>query len=279
MNKRPIVILIIVAMLLLSTVSIALAVTYGEPDGDGHPYVGLAFFYDKDDVYLWRCSGTLIAPKVFVTAGHCTFGTEKAVVLFDPDLEDIVYVEEDDQGYIFGEYGKHKYYEGLTYAHPDYNDYWTDFPNTHDVGVIEFQKPFNLKSYGALPELGALDQAAEMYHKKDIIIRTVGFGDQSVVPYYQSDKIRYTSTSNLVNLNSANNDGYNLQTSNNPSIVHGQGGACFGDSGGPLFYPEDSNVMVGIVSFGMNWNCKGEDWSYRTDISTTQDFINSFLSK
>jgi hypothetical protein len=279
MNKKTAVILTIVVMLVLSTVSVVLAVTYGVPDEEGHPYVGLVFFYDDNNEYMWRCSGTLIDPRVFVTAGHCTFGTAKAVVLFDPDLEDIVYVEDGDQGYIFGEYGKHKYYLGLTYAHPEYNDYWTDFPNTHDVGVVVLQKPANLDSYGALPELGTIDQAARMYHKKDIIIRTVGYGVQSVKPYDQSQKIRYTSTSNLVNLKSANNAGYNIQTSNNPSLVHGKGGACFGDSGGPLFYPEDSNVMVAVVSFGMNWNCKGEDWSFRADIATTQDFINSFLSK
>ena len=279
MNKKTAVILTIVVMLVLSTVSVALAVTYGVPDEEGHPYVGLVFFYDDNNEYMWRCSGTLIDPRVFVTAGHCTFGTAKAVVLFDPDLEDIVYVEDGNQGYIFGEYGKHKYYLGLTYAHPEYNDYWTDFPNTHDVGVVVLQKPANLDSYGALPELGTIDQAARMYHKKDIIIRTVGYGVQSVKPYDQSQKIRYTSTSNLVNLKSANNAGYNIQTSNNPSLVNGKGGACFGDSGGPLFYPEDSNVMVAVVSFGMNWNCKGEDWSFRADIATTQDFINSFLSK
>lgn len=279
MNKKTAVILTIVVMLVLSTVSVALAVTYGVPDEEGHPYVGLVFFYNDNNEYMWRCSGTLIDPRVFVTAGHCTFGTAKAVVLFDPDLEDIVYVEDGNQGYIFGEYGKHKYYLGLTYAHPEYNDYWTDFPNTHDVGVVVLQKPANLDSYGALPELGTIDQAARMYHKKDIIIRTVGYGVQSVKPYDQSQKIRYTSTSNLVNLKSANNAGYNIQTSNNPSLVNGKGGACFGDSGGPLFYPEDSNVMVAVVSFGMNWNCKGEDWSFRADIATTQDFINSFLSK
>jgi hypothetical protein len=197
--------------------------------------------------------------------------------LFDPDLEDIVYVEEGDQGYIFGDYGTHDSYVGNTYAHPEYNDYWTDFPNTHDVGVVVLEASVDMDTYGALPELGALDQAAKMYRKKDIIIRTVGYGVQSVKPYDQSEKIRYTSTSNLVNLKSHNNAGYNIQTSNNPSVVHGKGGACFGDSGGPLFYPEDSNVMVAVVSFGMNWNCKGSDWSYRADIATTQDFINSFL--
>src|SRR5215211_3907990 len=36
-----------------------------------HPFVGLAVFYDADGEFLWRCSGSLISPTVFLTAGHC----------------------------------------------------------------------------------------------------------------------------------------------------------------------------------------------------------------
>jgi secreted trypsin-like serine protease len=89
--------------------------------------------------------------------------------------------------------------------------------------------------------------------------------------------VRYTSTSTIINLVSNNNGGYNMQTSNNASEVRGKGGSCFGDSGGPVFYPEDSNVVVGIVSFGMNGNCMGTDWAFRTDIDLTQKFVNGFL--
>ena len=42
------------------------AITNGVPDGDAHPYVGVASSGD------WFCSGTLLSPTVFLTAGHCT---------------------------------------------------------------------------------------------------------------------------------------------------------------------------------------------------------------
>src|SRR5215218_4483119 len=52
------------------------AITFGQPDGNLHPNVG-ALLADWDpespglDIY---CSGTLIAPAVFLTASHCTQG-------------------------------------------------------------------------------------------------------------------------------------------------------------------------------------------------------------
>ena len=41
------------------------AIINGEPDGNDHPYVGMTF----NDEFV--CSGTLISPTVFLTAGHC----------------------------------------------------------------------------------------------------------------------------------------------------------------------------------------------------------------
>jgi hypothetical protein len=37
-----------------------------------HPFVGLVVFYDADGEFLGRCSGSLLTPIVFLTAGHCT---------------------------------------------------------------------------------------------------------------------------------------------------------------------------------------------------------------
>jgi hypothetical protein len=271
MRRRVMLAIVIVLALVASAAGIAYAITYGEPDGDGHPYVGLVLFYDEEGEYMWRCSGTLLAPKVFMTAGHCTFGTTSARVLFDSDLSQLEYP--------YPDCGPYHCVEGTPYAHPSYDDYWSQFPNTYDVGVVILDKQVRLDEYGELPALGVLDGLAIERGHQDLVFRTVGYGVQSVKPEEQADRVRYTSTSLLVNLGSALTDGYNLHTSNNPGEGHDtSGGSCSGDSGGPVLYPEDGNVVVAIVSFGMNWNCKGADWAYRTDISTTQDFVNGFLS-
>jgi hypothetical protein len=63
----------------------ASAITSGQPDGGEHGYVGEFIFFDPDatdprfdDPGAWfSCSGTLLDATVVVTAGHCTYGSER----------------------------------------------------------------------------------------------------------------------------------------------------------------------------------------------------------
>src|SRR6201989_1210249 len=77
------VLLLSVGTLLLVLVS-ADAVTYGSPDGNGHPNVGGLVYPQvfSDGTWLY-CSGTLISPTVFLTAAHCDIG-DSVGVTFDP---------------------------------------------------------------------------------------------------------------------------------------------------------------------------------------------------
>ena len=66
----------------------AAAITIGDLDGNGHPYVGLMVAQDAKGNPLWRCSGTLISARVFVTAGHCTESPAvRAEIWFQADVE------------------------------------------------------------------------------------------------------------------------------------------------------------------------------------------------
>ena len=69
--KKVIIALILTLTLLLGVVGVVSAITDGEPDNGGHPYVGIVAIF-SDEGYEWRCSGTLISPTIFLTAGHCT---------------------------------------------------------------------------------------------------------------------------------------------------------------------------------------------------------------
>ena len=65
----------------LVTVSTAAAVTGGGVDGDAHPYVGALVVNGSVE-----CSGVLVAPTVFVTAGHCGADGTRVSVSFDSNL-------------------------------------------------------------------------------------------------------------------------------------------------------------------------------------------------
>jgi secreted trypsin-like serine protease len=64
---------------------------------------------------------------------------------------------------------------------------------------------------------------------------------------------------------------FNLKTTANPS--QGKGGSCNGDSGGPVLV-EGTNIIAAVVSFGMNPQCKGQDYSYRLDRTPVLNWIN-----
>ncbi|MGH3073102.1 MAG: trypsin-like serine protease [Gaiellaceae bacterium] len=66
----------------LTVVTTAFAVTGSTPDGDAHPYVG-ALVVDG----AVQCSGVLIAPAVFATAGHCGADGSRVAVAFASQLD------------------------------------------------------------------------------------------------------------------------------------------------------------------------------------------------
>jgi hypothetical protein len=268
---------------LLVLVAPAGAVKYGQPDGTAHPYVGLVVF-SEDGVPLWGCSGTLLSATKFLTAGHCTgvdaasgARPDHAEVWFDPG-----YPNEIPYGAGFPAPGPNPC-AGVT-GYPCSGDVggtpvtspgWTGTftpPNTHDLGVVLLDSPFSVPQYAELPPVGLLDGVASKRGQQDVEFTIVGYGLQSVKPVVQDQRTRMRGTVSLVTLSSAFTDGWNVRVSDNPGQGHGgSGGACFGDSGGPLL---QGNTIVGVNSFGLNKNCSGSSYFYRVDTQPAQDFIN-----
>jgi V8-like Glu-specific endopeptidase len=88
MPKRMLPIAVSLLLLVAAAAVRIAAVTDGELDGNRHPYVGLMVAQAADGTPLWRCSGTLLSPTIFLTAGHCTEAPAAHVeIWFDADVE------------------------------------------------------------------------------------------------------------------------------------------------------------------------------------------------
>jgi V8-like Glu-specific endopeptidase len=217
----------------------------------------------------WRCSGTLLSPTVMLTAGHCTFGTSGGRVWFEADVEAGI----PGNGYPFG--GGTSIEFDQIFTHPDYVD--SAF-FLHDVGVVILSEPVNLAEYGTLADIGLLDELSTRRGKQEQSFTVVGYGLQSVVPTLQADRVRYQGEVKLIDVKGTFGipAGVSASFTANPGKGNGQGGTCFGDSGGPIFHG-DSNIVAAVTSYGINANCAGTGGGYRVDTVDDQAFINSFL--
>lgn len=262
--RRSLSLLIGILGTLALTGALVRAITGNFVDDFEHPFVGLAVFYDAEGEFSHRCSGSLLSPSVFLTAGHCVEGVTSARVYFQQDagahFDPALGIDP-----VTG-YPESCLTQPCTTSDELYNfGFPAGFPDTRDIGLIVLDEPITLTEYGALAAAGSLDPLATRRGRQEITFTVSGYGLSYTNPHVTvSFRERLMASSRLVNLTSALTDGFNVQTSNNPGIG---GGTCFGDSGGPVFYGGfSSNAIVGVTSFGLSSNvCAGVDFAYRTD--------------
>ena len=233
----------------LAFVAPAAAVTNGSADGNGHPNVGGLV---ADQVYpdgLWiYCSGTLVSPTVFVTAAHC-FEAERVRVTFDP-----AYVDGD------------KTYSGTFYADPLYNQSSSD---PHDLAVVVFDKAVKGITPARLPAADSLSRLSGSQR-----FTSVGYGAYEVTSgpgghEYLYDDVRGVATGTLNTTTKAW-----LKISMNPS--HGDGGTCYGDSGGPNFLGT-TDILAATTITGDSV-CRSTNVDYRLDTAAARAFLGQFVT-
>lgn len=248
-----------------------------------HPYVGLVAFYDSNDQFMWRCSGSLLTPTVFLTAGHCT----------DQDAaESPAYARvwfEQDAGANYDPATQHDPVTGYpdscvdpslcATAHTLYDygfDEFAGFPNTHDVGVAILDTPISLPEYGALASPGFLDPLLTQRGRQDATFTVSGYGVSRTLEHNPSKdvsfRIRLMAETKLVNLTSANNGGFNIQLSSAPA--KDRGGTCFGDSGGPNFIGTSDTIAA--ITISGDSACVATNVDLRLDTQSAQDFLAQF---
>ena len=225
------------------------AITNGSPDGNGHPNVGglVADQAYSDGTWIY-CSGTLISPTVFLTAAHCE-ETERVRVTFDSD-----YVDGDTT------------YSGTFHADPLYNQSQSD---PHDIAVVVLDKAVKGIAPAALPRAGSLSSLPA-----NQLFTSVGYGAYEVTSgpgghQFLYNDVRMVATGTLNTVTKAW-----LKISMNPSA--GNGGTCYGDSGGPNFLGT-SNVIAATTITGDSV-CRSTNVDYRLDTASARQFLGQYVA-
>ena len=268
----------------------ASAITGGAPDGNGHPNVGIIFFYDQADHLRYRCTATLVTPTVLLTAAHCTAGTAgKTIVNFDttfaesapsgaPTAPDVAADGSSQTGYTqsgtFKDGRGRTWVAGTPHAHPQYSDF-TDLKNWNDVGVVVLDTAVTSVSPTPIAPRNYLDTfpRSGLAHT---LFTIVGYGTE--VRKADSGPQKPTPMSYPLIRRVAQAPGQKLtpqilQVNGNPADTRGTGGSCFGDSGGPTF---KNGYQVTVTSYGYTDNCRYLDGLQRVDIPVVQDWLATY---
>jgi len=262
---RKVLLVLLVSLVLLGVVAAqAQAVTNGEPDGNRHPYVGIAIQFIPDQPgFVTVCSGAAISATQFLTASHC----------FDPSRPVYVSYKSGPPLSLAKDFT-----EGVFYRNPG----WClgcgpGLPgfDTHDVAVIVLNKKVNPGGFAALPKAGLVD-TLPMGTPVDL----VGYGVQGFVrgggqPEQVFLFTRYYAPSQLVASENVQSVEF-IKLTANPS--QGTGGTCFGDSGGPDLLG-GTNTRLAVNSYVTNGNCAGVTYSNRVDLPEVLAFIASIPSR
>lgn len=231
------------------------AITFGKPDGNGHPEVGALLAEKAYSDGTWvQCSGTLISSTVLLTAAHCQDGRDRMAVTFEP-----VYVA-----------GRSKVHWGSYHADPDYNQTQSD---PQDIAVVVFDKPVRGITPAALPSLDSLSDLSGSQ-----TFTSVGYGAQSVTngpggKRLSYEDVRWFSSGTLNSINPAW-----LRISQNPST--GNSGTCYGDSGGPNFLgsgDSETDIVAATTITGDMW-CRSTNVTYRLDTESARDFLAGYVT-
>lgn len=217
-----------VSLLAVTSEQSATAVTYGntvENPPVEYPEVVPVWFSGG------MCSGTLIEQQVVLTAAHCVYGQSGPfqISVGGRTLSSGTRID-----------------VNATWYHPRYDEEFAE----NDVGLLHLTKPAGVAQVATLPRSRTAP--------KPPTFTLVGWGlDQNGRSTGNLTKLR------LDNYESLTKKSYDFLYNSKTMIGAGRffrsellfGGACRGDSGGPLFKGSRSHEVIGITSWGSAKGC------------------------
>jgi secreted trypsin-like serine protease len=256
--RRSLVPLLLSLGLLLGATAPALAISYGELDTQNqYSNVG-ALLVETDEGLFVTCSGTLIAPDIFLTAAHCVDDGAEMWVSFDPALEEPVTRQNSDT-----------LFSGIAHAHPDFACCGSN--DTFDIAVIVLDQEVKGIAPAQLPTLNLLGEMTTAELQSATFV-AVGYGTVRETRKGAHQPLFFDADRRFAEQTANSLSGAWFTLSMNQAT--GSGGTCYGDSGGPHFL---GDVVVSLTVTGDVW-CKSTDKTYRLDTAVARDFLDEFVT-
>lgn len=258
-----------IGVLSLFVPTVAHAIVYGEETEVGE-YANVGSFvmlYDPGTggaTYpVQLCTGTLISPTVVLSAAHCLQRDElPAAYLGDPwfTLDPVI----DADGNWTVDPGVTRL-EGVAHPHPQYA---AGHNYQYDVGVFVLDIAVTGVAPATLARVGDLNDRA----MRGARFTAVGYGivretNKKSSQSFRPPQRRMKASQTLL----TTNRDFAFFSMN---LATGNGGTCYGDSGGPHFAANGD--IVSITTTG-DIPCKASDKSFRVDTWTAQDFLRTYL--
>jgi hypothetical protein len=229
-------------------------ISNGQPTGSAYGGVGVLLIdQGADRTINFVCSGSLISPTVFLTAGHCILGP--GTDYYISFLPDVIPLPPASQ---------------LIKASTAFS------ASNTDVGavILPAGSTTGIPVYD-LPSLGLIDALKKggVLARETAIV--VGYGVSSLHrgPLTSGlDGVRKFAETKVLSIK-----GQFLEIAD----AHGrsdQGGTCGGDSGGPVFLASDPSVIVATTTAGFPEGCHAIGIYTRLDTEAALSFLSEFVA-
>ncbi|MEV4425727.1 trypsin-like serine protease [Streptomyces sp. NPDC049602] len=226
----------------------------------------------------WVCSGTMVDADTFLTAAHCTTDWPANVRFY-------VSLDQDVQAGLDRAAAEHPgdpaavarsvAVEGTAHSHPAYPGPASD---THDISVIELPAAAVKARWSftpaTLPRAGALD-ALGPQGLDDTSFLVAGYGTEEAArgPGGQTHPGGGVRMKAPVSFDALNSAWVRLAM----TAPQGNGGACYGDSGGPNFATLNGKLTLTATTITGDTPCYATNVAYRLDTPGARDFLKSYV--